>query len=536
MPDWNPAEIIGTAPRPLAVSLYRYLITDAVWREARAEMGYRHPSDEKLMVIIGGRPYIDVRNSFNSFLPADLPDAIGEVIVNASLARLDAHPELHDKIEFDICHTVLHFGFEDTFREWYPDLLSPKDLEVFRSSLRALTAKAVDLSPNGSLSLAIGDVQSLERRQARGSNLEPGADGAAILIEVKRLLEECVRFGTRPFSMIARHAFIAESLLRSAAQRGVLSSEWLERFKRSLATVSTEMSREFRGATRSAAARNQFLRRFGHLRPGTYDILSLRYDQRPDLFDNCRVPAEAADHGECEVAPELRRGLDELLREVGLDRCDADTLLEYARRAIVWREEAKFVFTRSLSDALVLIEAWGKDIDLTRDDLSHPSVSAILDTLHNPPLEDPSAFFRGLAELGRWSVEVTRSFYLSYLIRDTRDLHVIPLHRGAPNFVTRTRIEGMTIQIDSRMTSVPPLDGLIVCIENADPGFDWIFTRGLRGLVTKFGGSNSHMAVRCAEFGLPAAIGCGEQTFDRIVAAGKVELNCADRIVRPVYG
>ena len=31
MPDWNPAEIIGIKPKPLALSLYRELITDHIW-------------------------------------------------------------------------------------------------------------------------------------------------------------------------------------------------------------------------------------------------------------------------------------------------------------------------------------------------------------------------------------------------------------------------------------------------------------------------------------------------------------------------
>jgi glutamine kinase len=70
-----------------------------------------------------------------------------------------------------------------------------------------------------------------------------------------------------------------------------------------------------------------------------------------------------------------------------------------------------------------------------------------------------------------------------------------------------------------------PITGTIVCIENADPGYDWIFTRGVIGLVTKFGGANSHMAIRCAEFGLPAAIGCGEQLFQDATGAHRVEIN-----------
>ncbi|MGH6661243.1 MAG: PEP-utilizing enzyme, partial [Rhodospirillales bacterium] len=46
---------------------------------------------------------------------------------------------------------------------------------------------------------------------------------------------------------------------------------------------------------------------------------------------------------------------------------------------------------------------------------------------------------------------------------------------------------------------------------------------------TQYGGANSHMAIRCAEFGLPAAIGCGEKTFEALLEARVVLLNCASR-------
>ncbi len=65
MTDWNPAEMIGSAPRGQALSLYRHLITDDVWALARESMGYRSMVGEHLMVGLAGRPYIDVRNSFN---------------------------------------------------------------------------------------------------------------------------------------------------------------------------------------------------------------------------------------------------------------------------------------------------------------------------------------------------------------------------------------------------------------------------------------------------------------------------------------
>ena len=57
------------------------------------------------------------------------------------------------------------------------------------------------------------------------------------------------------------------------------------------------------------------------------------------------------------------------------------------------------------------------------------------------------------------------------------------------------------------------LENKIILIPNADPGFDWIFSHSISGLITIYGGSNSHMAIRSAEFGIPAAIGIGEIKF-----------------------
>ena len=69
-------------------------------------------------------------------------------------------------------------------------------------------------------------------------------------------------------------------------------------------------------------------------------------------------------------------------------------------------------------------------------------------------------------------------------------------------------------------------------IESADPGFDWIFSHNISGLVTKFGGANSHMTIRCAEFELPAAIGCGGKLFDQLRNSKVIELNCGARTLR----
>ena len=78
------------------------------------------------------------------------------------------------------------------------------------------------------------------------------------------------------------------------------------------------------------------------------------------------------------------------------------------------------------------------------------------------------------------------------------------------------------------------LDGKIVLIPQADPGYDWLFGYGIVGLITKYGGANSHMAIRAAEIGLPSAIGVGEKLYDNILKMKKVELDCLGRTIREI--
>ena len=79
---------------------------------------------------------------------------------------------------------------------------------------------------------------------------------------------------------------------------------------------------------------------------------------------------------------------------------------------------------------------------------------------------------------------------------------------------------------DSSNIKGASLNKKIILIENADPGFDWLFNFNIKGLITKFGGANSHMAIRCNELKIPAAIGIGEKIFEEIKDKEQIILNC----------
>lgn len=531
MPDWNPAEMIGVVPRPLSLSLYRELITKSSWRIAREKMGYRKMPDVELMVSLFGRTYIDVRNSLNSFLPEGLNEDISERIINACIERLEQNPHLHDKIEFEIIQTAYDFQFDEKFNNRYPGIIKKDDFRIFKRKLKEITFRAIIDSPDNSLNQALQSIEQLKIIQNTNRN-HKSVGPFSLSDYINTLIGECTHFGTIPFSIIARHGFIAEGLLRSLTEKNIIDKERISLFRRSFRTIAGELSEDFYKVCNNSLDKSVFLDKYGHLRPSSYDILSPQYRDRGDLFDGePKLPLELFSF---KLLPKEVREIDSLLAEEGFDKINAGDLIRYAQKAIVGREYAKFIFTKHLSEILENIAMWGELQEFDRSQMSMLTLNEILSILFAPLTNDDKEFYKERIEKAKKSYDIASSFKLSYLIRTNRDIYVVPQQRSTPNFISQKRIEANTFLLNPYIDKIPDLHGKIVCIEGADPGYDWIFSRNIAGLVTKYGGANSHMAIRCAEYNLPAAIGCGEQPFERIISTGRCLLDCQCKRLEPV--
>jgi phosphohistidine swiveling domain-containing protein len=101
------------------------------------------------------------------------------------------------------------------------------------------------------------------------------------------------------------------------------------------------------------------------------------------------------------------------------------------------------------------------------------------------------------------------------------------------NFVGSSRVTASCVDLEKVSSrELPSLAGKIAMIPRADPGFDWLFGQDIAGLITMYGGANSHMAIRAAEFGLPAAIGIGETRYASLSRASVLELDAANRRIQ----
>jgi hypothetical protein len=120
------------------------------------------------------------------------------------------------------------------------------------------------------------------------------------------------------------------------------------------------------------------------------------------------------------------------------------------------------------------------------------------------------------------------------MIVDADCIHCFEIPESQPNFITEGCVRAPVQPISAKESNPHELVGKIALIENADPGFDWIFGAGIVGLVTQYGGAASHMAIRSAELQLPAAIGCGQLIFEQVAGAEFVELDCKGRQIRKI--
>jgi len=527
MPDWNPAEIIGRAPRQLAFSLYQTLITDQAWRIARQKMGYAVPKGQPLMVSLGGQPFIDTRLSFHSYLPEKLDPEVSEQLVTACIQLLREHPEYHDKVEFDVAITVFSFDIDEKVKARFGDVLSSEHQKHFIDTLREQTKLLVMDTGQGSIPEALEKIQQLNEIQGAMDSINESSSAHQLFY----LIEDCVQIGTIPFSILARHGFIAKTLLISLVSRGILTDEEVDLFQKSVKTVASDLVHDMRKYQLGEFSHEKFINAYGHLRPGTYDILSIRYDQMKNLGNSEIQPQEVPTCEPFELTASQRDQIDVLLLENGFKDLDAEGLFNYFTNAIKGREYGKFVFTRSLSQILEVVADIGKENRLSRDEMSYIPVTDLLHMAKTSINENIEDWLRDISERNQQVHQVSTAMRLPQVLYDPEGVHVVPFQVSHPNFITGKKITGPSIFFKHGISD-PDLVNKIVLIESADPGFDWIFSQNILGLITKYGGANSHMAIRCAEFGIPAAIGCGEQRFDAIKDSNQIMLDCAASLIR----
>lgn len=521
MTDWNPAEMIGIRPKPLALSLYQEIITNSVWAYQRDNYGYRNLRSFPLMVDFGGLPYIDIRVSFNSFIPAELEDELSEKLVNYYIDRLIEWPEKHDKAEFEIVFSCYTLDLPERIQILKDYDFSEAEIKKIIDALRNVTNQIIDHKDG----LWRKDYKKIQKLNQRYNEIVE-SDNLDTLEKVYWLIEDCKRYGTLPFAGLARGAFIAVQILQSFMTCGVISQSDYEMFMNGVNTISSDMNSDF-----LKLSKKEFITKYGHLRPGTYDITSLRYDEIPEMYFDWNEKKEKSEKEVFRLSLLQMNLLKRKLLENGITN-DLLDLMDFIKTVIEGREYGKFVFTRNLSKAIQLIGEIGQKVGISKEDCAFINFNTFFNLYISTG--DIRTELLYSIQRGKQKYCITQSITLPPLIVGFQNVMQFFYPNSEPNFITSGRVDGSVCILDSRKFYIhsEDIDDSIVLIPSADPGYDWIFSHGIRGLITMYGGANSHMAIRAGELSIPAAIGVGAKDFDKYKKCQMLEIDAQEKIIR----
>ena len=521
MTDWNPAEIIGNNPHPFDYSLYAYLIMDKSWRIGREEIGYQKLPSVKLMKKFGNKPYVDIRASFNSFIPDKLNKHLKIKLMNFYLEKLKNNPHLHDKVEFEILFTCYDFKLQNRLKELTKFNFTKKEILEIKNSLIDFTNSVIKDFPQISQDCIRSINTMSSKRESLMQNVKDKSNYRDLLKTAELLLFDCINLGTVKFSTMARIAFIGAILLKSLISEANLSPNFYDSFMNSIETPVSKFQNDVIEFRNKKLSKTNFLKKYGHLRPGTYDILVPCYNEN-HLFLN-EINFEKIKH--LLPNPKTQNKISKIIKKYPLKFENID-FFNFVKTSLNQREELKFQFSHNLSDAIELIILAGKKLGFTREEMAYLDMKSIFGNYKTLDHKNLKSCWKQIIKNRKNQKIINDNILLPSLLFSKDDFVFVKSYLSKPNFITNKKTNSKLTLLSNSTKKIPDLKNKIVLIENADPGFDWIFTKNLSGLITKYGGMASHMAIRCAELGLPAAIGCGDLLFEKLISASKISLDC----------
>ena len=519
MTDWNPAEIIGNSPNKLDFSLYDQIIMKNAWHKGRSKIGYQKIKNNQLMVKFGNKPYVDIRASFYSLIPDNIKKKYKIKLMKYYFDKIKLKPYLHDKVEFDILFTCFDYQIKNRLKELSKYNFSKNEINEIEKSLIEFTNNIIDdfveIKENCEEKNKIMKIRRDEI--INRSNLENLSISAQIE-NIKRLLKDCTELGTISFSSMARIAFIGSILIKSLEKKNLVSNNFIETFMNSIKTPLSEFQEDLSRLESKNITTKKFLEKYGHLRPGTYDITALPYNKQFSLLGNVK-------NIKLKSHPKKKIKLEKINNNLFPLKFENISFLEFVRDALVLREKMKFEFTKNLSATLETISKLGESLGFDREEMANLDIKTILNSSNKSKMEIKKIWKKEIIkELKR--KKLNDKLVLPSIIFSENDFEIINYYSTKPNFITNQKITSEIIKLEKNKNLSTNVNDKIILIENADPGYDWIFSKKPKGLITKYGGVASHMSIRCAEINLPAAIGCGEVMFEQLINSKKILLDC----------
>lgn len=513
MSDWNPAEMIGTKPKSLALSLYKNLITDEVWALQRKNYGYKNVQPNKLMYNFLGSPYIDLKTDLNSFLPKNLNQKIAEEVINNSITKLKQNNYLHDKIEFEIIETFFNFNTNEKLRYF----LNKEQANKYKYSLLKLTNNIIE-----NKKLLPYDINKIDKLRNKVDQIN--CKKISEIQKIYFILDLTKKYGSLPFAGIARCAFISTSFLKFFKKNNIISNEQYNNFFKAL---------QFLNNNRFKNSKKLFIKLYGHIRPSNYSISNLNYKENFNkYFENSNFKIKKKINKRFFLDNDQKKKINSLIKKNNY-KFNLDELFVFFKKSIYHREKAKIDFIYGIDKIFENLIKLGKEINVSRSDFEYLDIKTIIDSYENLEFQKLGDIIKKNIKINKKNYQKNQYIILPNVITSEKQIYTFHQQNSVGNFITENKIISKIIFYKKNL-DLNKIKNKIICIENADPGYDFIFNYEINGLITKYGGANSHMSIRCLEKSLPACIGIGEKYFENLNHKNKIFLDCKNKIIKQI--
>ena len=479
MIDINPVELLGITPTSLDISIFKYLFAEKIVERVRRDMGY-DPLDIGVLRVVEGKPYVSMRAAAFSFRPSGITDEIYERMVRVYRDALVNNPALQSRVEFDVFAMSCGQKLEGIMQEAQ---LNDKERSVVREAFlrigEVFSQVSVEQAENFDAFVA-----DYEQRTA-GMN---DASLSAILEHVAR--------GTEMFACVARLAFYWKSRFEELHPRedlNVLMSGHIR-------SVNEQLQSDLVACRNGTIAREEVVKRYGHLRPGQFSVLGESYADDPNTYLFAQMER-------AEVARSQRQA------HAFEDATEFGHIVAFMEA----RERMKFLFSQSLHLFATKLKYQLAQRGISECNASRVSWEELWTCLSNSTSLSTSQIEHELPVL-----------LPDVIIPGLTDLRVIMFSEAMPSYITSSIVKARMCVLE-RVGVKADVRGALVLLPNADPGYDFLFHSGAVGIITKVGGPASHMCIRSIELQMPACIGCGESVYQKLAAAHSAVLDCGTR-------
>ena len=519
---WNPSKMIGSEPRPLDYSLFKGILTSGIWGETIKQLGYED-AEGSLMHRVGNKPYVSIDCLFNALIPAGLNRILRDKIFNYYQNSLTDNRRKHRKVDSAVVFGSYNFSTARRLKKLEHYGFSTDEIDAFGQSLMELTENIIKDYDN----IHDQDAEALTklmitRRKVRELKPQEETNSMKLYSYISELIESMRTYCSPGYTRQERCEFIAKGFCTSLVKEKYLKREDIDAFRLSLDTVSSCFKRDFEDYISGKLSWEDFDGKYGHLRISICDIRAHSYRK---LYSDLETVREHDVSGSKRMSKALDREVVAKALEESKLGIDADRLISFINGTSELADSYRFEYAKSIGLLLDIIARLGELIGIDKEDMSYLEIQD-LDAYHS----------RNSYVM---TIEARRNMYHAYsylvlpdVIINVGDLDVIDIDEEIPDYLTDKCVSGDVAYYDEGHDI--DVTGKIVLLSKVTLAYDWIFTKDIKGIITKKDTKDSRIAKRCRELGIPAALGCGEKLFNAVLLMNSVELDCGKKRISEV--